>query len=100
MATATEFTETVQDGILKALETSQRVTLEALSAAVSTIDGILPERPNVPFATALVTPKETLDNGFRFAERLLESQKAFLEELVTIAAPTAPTAPPAPKRTA
>ena len=53
MPTATEITETVQDGIMKVVETSQRLTLEALGAAVSTIDGFLPEMPKVPFAKSM-----------------------------------------------
>jgi hypothetical protein len=92
MAATTELAETVQDGILKAVETSQRIALEAVSAAVSTIDGVLPERPAMPFVSSIATPKEAIDTSFRFAERLLDSQKSFLSELVTIAAPAKPAA--------
>ena len=90
MTTAAEFTETVQDGILKAIETGQRMTLEAVSVAASTFDGILPERPAVPFTTTLATPQEALDAGFTFAERLLDSQKKFLTEMATIVVPATP----------
>ncbi len=40
--TTIEITETLQDGVLKAIETSQRLTLEAFGAGVSSLDGILP----------------------------------------------------------
>ena len=88
MTTATEITETVQDAILKAIETGQRLTVEAFSAATSTLEGVLPERPTVPFASELGSPQETIDASFRFAERLLSSQKAFLSELATISMPS------------
>lgn len=89
MTTATDITETIQDGIVKTVETGQRLTLEALSAAVSTFEGVLPKRPVPPFTSALA-PKETVESGFRLAERLLESQKAFVGELVKIAYPEQP----------
>ncbi len=96
MTTATEFAETLQDGIVKAIETSQRITLEALGATMSTIDGILPERPALPFAPALVAPKEAVDTTFRFAEKLLASQKAFMSEIAGLTEP-APVAGPVKK---
>ena len=97
MPTATEITETVQDGIMKVVETSQRLTLEALGAAVSTIDGFMPEMPKMPFAKSIPSPKTTLDTTFKFAERLMASQKSFLTEIATL---TEPVAAPAAKKTA
>ena len=87
MTTATEITETVQDAVLKAIETGQRLTLEAFAAASSTFEGVMPERAATPFATTLVSPQETIDASFRFAERLLNSQKTFLSELAAITIP-------------
>jgi|HubBroStandDraft_4_1064222.scaffolds.fasta_scaffold492755_1 hypothetical protein len=84
MTTATDITEAVQSGVLKALEASQRLTIEALTAVSSTIDGYLPEVPTLPF-TGVVSPQEVIDAGFGFTERLLTSQKAFLTELVSLA---------------
>lgn len=91
MTTTTEITETMQDAILKAIETGQRLTVEAVAAAASSLEGVMPQRPMVPFSSELGTPQETIDASFRFAERLLSSQKAFLSELVTVSMPaTAP----------
>jgi hypothetical protein len=84
MTTASEIAETVQSGVLKAIETSQRLTLEALSAATSTIDGYLPDRTSIPFASGLVSPQEVIDAGFGFAEKLLSTQKAFLSDLLAV----------------
>jgi hypothetical protein len=83
--TTIEITETLQDGVLKAVETTQRLTLEALGAGVSSLDGLLPARPSMPFAPPMITPEEALAATFRFAESLLASQKAFLTELVALA---------------
>ncbi len=83
--TATEITETLQDGILKAVETTQRLTLEAFSAGMSSLDGVLPVRPAMPFATAFASPEQTIAASFRFADLLMASQKSFLTELAAIA---------------
>ena len=91
MTTATDITEAVQSGVLKALEASQRLTIEALTAVTSTIDGYLPELPELPF-TGVISPQELIDAGFGFTERLLSSQRAFLTELVTVAAKEKPAA--------
>ena len=89
MTTATEMTESVQDGVLKAIEVGQRLTVEAVSAAASTFDGVLPARAAAaPWAEGLLSPKELIETSFRFTERVLESQKAFLAELVTITTPS------------
>lgn len=87
MTTTIEITESIQDGVLKALETSQRLTIEALSAGVSSLEGVMPMRPSVPFANALSTPEEAITATFRFAESLLQSQKSFLTELVSVVEP-------------
>jgi len=87
MPTATEIADTVQSGILKAIETSQQLTLDALRAATSTIDGILPAKFGVPFAPSAQRRQEAIDAGFGFAEKILNSQKAFLSELVTVTTP-------------
>jgi hypothetical protein len=93
MTTATEMTESVQDGVLKAIEVGQRLTVEAVSAAASTFEGVLPARASTaaaataPWTEGLISPKELIETSFRFTERVLESQKAFLAELVTITTP-------------
>jgi hypothetical protein len=87
MTTTIEITETIQDGMLKAIETSQRLTIEALSAGVSSLEGVLPSRPSLPFSSALSTPEETIATTFRFAESLLHAQKSFITELVAVMEP-------------
>ena len=87
-------TESVQDGVLKAIEIGQRLTVEALSAATCTFDGMVPDRGQLDadgsWAESLLTPKDAIETSFRFTERMLESQKAFLAELVAVSTPSAP----------
>ncbi len=93
MTTATEMTESVQDGVLKAIEVGQRLAVEAVGAAASTIDGVIPTRTSAvatPWAEGLMSPKELIETTFRFTERVLESQRSFLTELVTITTPATP----------
>jgi hypothetical protein len=84
MNTTTEITETVQDGVLKAFEVGQRLTVEALSAAVSTVDGVLPARPATPQWDGVPSPQELLDSSVRFSTRLLDAQKSFLAEVASV----------------
>ena len=95
MTTTIQITESVQDGILKALEAGQRLTVDAARAVASTIDGVLPELPALPFAGVLPSPKEAVDTSFRFAERLLAVQRSFISDLVELGG--SPAASPAKK---
>jgi len=87
MTSTMEITETLQDGFIKALETTQRLTLEAVGAGMSSLKQVLPNVPAVPFAPNMVTPEEAINSTFRFAELFFESQKSFITELVELAEP-------------
>jgi len=89
--TALEMTEKVQDGVMKAVQTSQRWTLDALKTTSAAFDGVMPDMSKIPFADKLPSPAETIDLTFAFAGRLLEAQHAFLSTLVEIS-----TSPPTP----
>ncbi len=89
--TAAEMTEMVQDGVMQALETSQRLTLEALRITTSAFDGVMPDTSKIPFADNLPSPAEAVDMTFAFTGRLLEAQHAFLSSVLEMsAAPAAP----------
>jgi len=90
MNTVTEITETVQDGVLKALEVGQKLTIEAVSAAVSTVDGIVPARTAAPQWDEVPSPQELLELSVRFSTRLLDAQKAFLTDLAGVLTPSTP----------
>ena len=53
----------------------------------------------MPMADRLPTPKDAIDQSFTFAERLLETQRMFLTELVGFM-PGAPAPAPAPAKKA
>src|SRR3984957_15333695 len=85
--TAIEVTEKIQDGVLKAVETSQAWTLGALRPPPSAFDGINPDPALIPFADKVPTAPETLDVTFGFWGKLLDAQHAFLSEVVDLYAP-------------
>ena len=99
--TALEITETIQNGVLKVVETGQAWTLGAVRSTTGAFDGMVPDPTWMPLADRLPTPKDAIDQSFTFAERVLEAQRSFLTELVGIlpGAP-APAAAPAKKTTA
>jgi hypothetical protein len=88
MTSTMEITESLQDGFLKALETGQRLTLEAFGAGISSLKGAMPTGEAMPWTESVVSPHDAITSSFRFAELLLESQKAFLGELVALVEPT------------
>ncbi|HEX3565510.1 MAG TPA: hypothetical protein VHU17_09065 [Acidimicrobiales bacterium] len=85
---ALEVTEKVQDGMLKAIETTQGWTLGALQSTSSAFDTFRPDPAKIPFADQLPTPAETVDTTFSFAGRLLEAQHSFLLGLAEMSMPT------------
>jgi hypothetical protein len=93
MSTAIQLTESIQDRVINAVETSQRWTTSAVKAMTSTLDGFSATRTAVPFADSLPTPAETIKVSFGFAERLLSAQREFVTDLLALA--TAPATPPA-----
>ena len=82
--TALEMTEKMQNGVMKAVETSQRWTLGALRTTSAAFDGVLPDTSKIPFADKVPSPAETVDLTFAFTGRLLKAQHAFFSSLVEI----------------
>jgi|SRR5580704_4802602 hypothetical protein len=87
MPTAIEVTEKIQDGVLKAVETSQAWTLGAVRSTSSAFDSIKPDPAIIPFADKVPSATETLDVAFGFFGKLLDAQHAFLTGLVDVYAP-------------
>jgi hypothetical protein len=84
---ALEMTEKVQDGVLKAVETSQAWTLGALRSTSSAFDGIKPDPSLIPFADKVPTASESLEAAFGFVGKLLDAQQAFLTGIVELYVP-------------
>jgi hypothetical protein len=89
---ALEITEKVQDGVVKAVETTQNWTLGALRSTSSAFDTFRPDTSRIPFVDKLPTPKETVEATFSFADRLMTAQHAFVSGLVDISTPETPAA--------
>jgi hypothetical protein len=89
--TVIEITEKVQEGVLKAVESSQASTLSALRATSSSFDMIKPDASLFPFAELIPSATESLEVGFDFLAKLLDAQRSFLAGIVEIYdAPAAP----------
>ena len=99
--TAIELTEKIQDGVLKAVGTSQAWTLGALRSTSSAFDALKLDPSTIPFSDKVPSATETLDVTFSFWGKLLDAQRSFLTGLVDVYAPTtaASTAVPAPTAT-
>ncbi len=98
--TAIEITEKIQDGFLKAVETSQAWTIGAMRSSSSAFDGIKPDPALIPFSDKVPTATETLDVAFAFWGKLLDAEHAFLAEMIDVYAPKAPVAKVTPVATA
>jgi hypothetical protein len=87
--TAIEMTEKVQDGVLKAIETSQSWTLGALRSTSSAFDTLKPDASRIPFADRVPSPAEAIEATFGFWGKLLDAQHSFVSGITEIyATPT------------
>jgi hypothetical protein len=68
-----------QQNVLTAMSTTQSVTLKGLRAVASKTERLVPKLPTVPGITPLVEPQAVVQRTYDFAEKLLESQRAFSE---------------------
>lgn len=99
MPIAAKSKETPVTPIIELSRKSQNQVLDAVSSVQSTVasgytklnavvTGLLPKSlpvlPSLPFAPK---PAEVIALGFGFAEKLLASQKAFVNELLAVSAP-------------
>jgi hypothetical protein len=93
-----EITESVQAQLLEALKQYQELVLDAVRNAAETVDGIIPTRPELPFASSLPRPTKVAGTAFDFAEKLLANQREFVTEVLSVTEPYV-TGSPAPKKT-
>ena len=56
MSAAIKVTESIQDSVLNAVQTSQRWTTDAVKAITATLDGFAGPLTAIPFAASLPTP--------------------------------------------
>ena len=98
-----EITDSVQTQVLDLLNKAQEATIDGVRTLAETVEGFVPELPELPFAGRIPEPSTLVDDAFDFAAKLLESQRRFAKELFAAAAPVtskatekAPTTKPKP----
>ena len=98
-----EITESVQTQVLDLLNKAQDATIDGVRTLAETVEGFVPELPELPFAGRIPEPSTLVDDAFDFAAKLLDSQRRFAQELFAAAAPVTskniaktPTAKPKP----
>ena len=80
----------LQDGMITAVETSQRWTLGALRSTTSAFDALQPDLSRLPLASQMPSPRALIDTTFAFYGRLLDAQHAFLLGLLDLAPTVTP----------
>ena len=89
---STSTQQELQDQFLSIVSKSQEMALDAIKAMVDSIQTITPKIPavDVPFAGKLPKPQDVVATGYDFAEKLLQTQRRFADEVVKAAAPLLP----------
>jgi hypothetical protein len=90
-STMTDLTLAAQENVLGAIDTSKSYVLESVKAWSATTHKLLPEMPAIPGMSALsdlAGPMEMVSMGYDFAEKLLASQRSFVEDMVEALAPS------------
>ena len=82
-----EITESVQTQVLDLLNKAQEATIDGVRTLAETVEGFVPELPELPFAGRIPEPSTLVDDAFDFAAKLLDSQRRFAQELFAAAAP-------------
>jgi hypothetical protein len=94
----------VQDQILDAIKAGQDAVLSAVGTLADSAAPITERLPAAPFADQLPNPVDVIDNYFRFAQKLLATQKDFSLKVVESYGPAnaapATAVKPAPKAAA
>ena len=66
---------------------SQQAVIDAVAAWAHAVKEITPGASSIPSADALPQPREVIDNAFDFAQKLLDAQRDFAENVLTAASP-------------
>jgi hypothetical protein len=76
-----------QANLLSAMDTSQAYVIESVKAWAATSKRLLPDLPGMPEVTSMVDPLGTVSTTYDFAEKVLASQRSFVEEMMTALTP-------------
>jgi hypothetical protein len=89
-STMTDLSLAAQENLLGAIDTSKSYILESVKAWSATTHKLLPEMPAMPGLgafTDMTGPMEMVSMGYDFAEKLLASQRSFVEDMVEAVSP-------------
>ena len=76
-----------QENTLSAMETSKAYMLESFKAMTATTRRVMPTMPAMPELTPLIDPREAVAMSYDFAEKVMASQRSFVEEMMASLAP-------------
>jgi hypothetical protein len=77
----------LQTQIVNYVSKVQEPVTKGVSTVVDFVAGRVEEIPAVPFAEQIPTPKELIDNQYKFSKQLLDTQKALALAVAKAAAP-------------
>lgn len=86
MTTLNDATRSAQDQFLVAVRQSQQAVVDAVAAWAQTVKNITPSVP-VPNGAELPKPQEVVDDAFDFAQKLLDAQRDFAQNVIAAASP-------------
>ena len=89
-STLMDLTYTAQENFLGAMETSKSYTLESMKAFTETTKRMMPEMPEVPGMAGMndmFDPAGAVAMTYDFAEKVLASQRDFVESMIATLAP-------------
>lgn len=96
----TETFKTIPDQLLEVLEVTQQLVLTNASATAASARALIPAAPAVPFASRLPDPASLADSTFRFATKVVDSQREFSLKLLATWLPETPSKPATAKAAA
>jgi|JI9StandDraft_1071089.scaffolds.fasta_scaffold02408_10 hypothetical protein len=77
----------VQGQVVDLLAQAKEPVTTGVSAVVDFVSERVPNVPAIPFAEQIPTPKEVIDNQYRFAKQLIDTQKDIALAIAKAAAP-------------
>ena len=81
-----EITETVQQQVLDAIRFGQDTTIDAVKSLVEVVQPYVPDLVKLPYLRD-VEPKQVVEATFGFVEKILETQKEFVTNLLAAVKP-------------
>jgi len=88
MSLITDITKNAEDQVVDALTVVQDTVVGAVKTWAEIVAPLIPSPDTLPFGDQLPKPAEVVETTFGFAERVLATQKKFVEELAAAVTPS------------